>query len=57
MKSIKLRECIDLMTGRNVDFRDTNVPPAQIKWLRGVLDSAPGPVVGRGKASTLKEHG
>lgn len=29
----------------NFDFRDTNVPPAQIKWLRGVLDSAPGPVV------------
>lgn len=27
------------------DFRDTNVPPDQIKWLQGVLDSAPGPVV------------
>lgn len=29
----------------NFDFRDTNVPPQQLKWLQGVLDSAPGPVV------------
>ena len=29
----------------NFDFRDTNVPPHEMKWLQGVLDSAPGPVV------------
>ena len=29
----------------NFDFRDANVPPAQVKWLEGVLASAPGPVV------------
>lgn len=29
----------------NFDFRDTNVPPDEIKWLQGVLDAAPGPVV------------
>ena len=29
----------------NFDFRDSNVPPAQVKWLEGVLASASGPVV------------
>ena len=29
----------------NFDFRDSNVPPAQMKWLEGVLASASGPVV------------
>ena len=29
----------------NFDFRDTNVPPHEMKWLQGVLDAAPGPVV------------
>ena len=29
----------------NFDFRDTNVPPHETKWLQGVIDSAPGPVV------------
>ena len=29
----------------NFDFRDANVPPHEMKWLQGVLDSAPGPVV------------
>ena len=29
----------------NFDFRDSNVPPEQVEWLKGVLASAPGPVV------------
>lgn len=29
----------------NFDFRDANVPPDQVKWMEGVLDTAPGPVV------------
>ncbi len=29
----------------NFDFRDSNVPPDQVEWLKGVLASAPGPVV------------
>lgn len=29
----------------NFDFRDSNVPPDQVEWLKGVLASAPGPVI------------
>ncbi len=29
----------------NFDFRDSNVPPDQVEWQKGVLASAPGPVI------------